>query len=167
MPTLLIIRSFCRLKDEGIQTEGYTLSRKARIKPFNTFSVSRSLGSSRDESFNSRLKTVSKILVCLVYLVYLIEPEKPNRPDRPDDQTNQRQAFSLSTCSSQSATVSVSKIPWCVICNTGIVSEWSVLSLWINTLRWITLVYWLQCTSSETVLIVLDVGKTRTRRNLR
>ena len=41
----------------GVQAEGYSLSRKARIKPFKTFSVSTALGSSRDESFNSRLKT--------------------------------------------------------------------------------------------------------------
>jgi hypothetical protein len=38
------------IQAEGIQTEGYKLSRKARIKPFNTFSVSTTLGSSRDES---------------------------------------------------------------------------------------------------------------------
>jgi hypothetical protein len=43
----------------GVQAEGYELSHKARIKPFNTFSVSTALGSSRDESFNSRLKTKS------------------------------------------------------------------------------------------------------------
>jgi hypothetical protein len=30
--------------------KGYKLSRKARIKPFNTFSVSTTLGSSSDES---------------------------------------------------------------------------------------------------------------------
>ena len=40
----------------GVQAEGCTLSRKARMKPFITFSVSTSLGSSRDESFNGRLK---------------------------------------------------------------------------------------------------------------
>jgi hypothetical protein len=34
----------------GVQAEGYKLSRKARTKPFNTFSVSTTLGSSRDES---------------------------------------------------------------------------------------------------------------------
>jgi hypothetical protein len=39
-----------------LKAEGYTLSRKARIEPFKTFSVSTTLGSSRDESFNSRLK---------------------------------------------------------------------------------------------------------------
>jgi hypothetical protein len=39
-----------------LKAEGYKLSRKARIKPFNTFSVSTTLGSSRDESLNSRLK---------------------------------------------------------------------------------------------------------------
>jgi hypothetical protein len=33
-----------------LKAEGYKLSRKARIKPFNTFSVSTTLGSSRDES---------------------------------------------------------------------------------------------------------------------
>ena len=33
-----------------LKAEGYTLSRKARIKPFNTFSVSTTLGSSRNES---------------------------------------------------------------------------------------------------------------------
>ena len=42
-----------------LKAEGYTLSRKARIKPFNTVSVSTTLGSSRYESFNSRLKTKS------------------------------------------------------------------------------------------------------------
>lgn len=45
----------------GVQAEGYTLSRKARIKPFNTFSVSTTLGSSGDESFNRRLKLKTKI----------------------------------------------------------------------------------------------------------
>ena len=40
----------------GVQAEGYKLSRKARIKPFKTFSVSTTVGSSRDESSNSRLK---------------------------------------------------------------------------------------------------------------
>jgi Papain-like cysteine protease AvrRpt2 len=40
-----------------LKAEGYELSHKARIKPFKTFSVSTALGSSRDESFNSRLKT--------------------------------------------------------------------------------------------------------------
>jgi hypothetical protein len=34
----------------GVQAEGYKLSRKARITPFNTFSVSTTVGSSRDES---------------------------------------------------------------------------------------------------------------------
>ena len=33
-----------------LKAEGYKLSRKARIKPFKTFSVSTTLGSSRDES---------------------------------------------------------------------------------------------------------------------
>ena len=40
----------------GVQAEGYSLSRKARIKPFKTFSVSTTSGSSRNESFNGRLK---------------------------------------------------------------------------------------------------------------
>jgi hypothetical protein len=33
-----------------LKAEGYKLSRKARIKPFKTFSVSTTVGSSRDES---------------------------------------------------------------------------------------------------------------------
>jgi hypothetical protein len=33
----------------GVQAEDYELSRKARIKPFNTFSVSMTFGSSRHE----------------------------------------------------------------------------------------------------------------------
>jgi hypothetical protein len=33
-----------------LKAEGYPLSRKAQIKPFNTFSVSMTLASSRDES---------------------------------------------------------------------------------------------------------------------
>ena len=33
-----------------LKAEGYKLSRKARIKPFKTFSVSTTLGSSNDES---------------------------------------------------------------------------------------------------------------------
>jgi hypothetical protein len=32
-----------------LKAEDYELSRKARIKPFNTFSVSMTYGSSRDE----------------------------------------------------------------------------------------------------------------------
>jgi hypothetical protein len=39
-----------------LKAEGYKLSRKARIKPFKTVSVSTTVGSSRDESFNSRLQ---------------------------------------------------------------------------------------------------------------
>jgi len=42
--------------DSGVQTEGYTFSRKARITPFNTFSVSTTVGSSRDVFFNGRLQ---------------------------------------------------------------------------------------------------------------
>jgi hypothetical protein len=41
---------------DRLRAEGYKLSRKARIKPFKTFSVSTTVGSSRDESSNSRLK---------------------------------------------------------------------------------------------------------------
>jgi len=43
----------------GVQAEGYKLSRKARIKPFKTSTVSTTVASSRDESFNGRLKTKS------------------------------------------------------------------------------------------------------------
>ncbi|MBX9660805.1 MAG: hypothetical protein K2X00_19795, partial [Nitrospiraceae bacterium] len=38
----------------GVQTEGYNLSRKARIKPFKTFSVSTTVGSSRDKSSSGK-----------------------------------------------------------------------------------------------------------------
>jgi hypothetical protein len=51
-PILLRLEESCqaaRRTYSGIQAEGYKLSRKARTKPFKTFSVSTTLGSSRDE----------------------------------------------------------------------------------------------------------------------
>jgi hypothetical protein len=94
-----------------------------------------------------RLKAgLSGHLVCLVDLVHLISPRqpnklnKPNKPNRPNEQ-DRLAAFSLSTCVATIATVSVLKIPWCVICNTGTIPEYSVLLLLINTLHDTTLVY--------------------------
>ena len=44
-----------------LTAEGYKLSRKARIKPFKTFSVSTTLGSSKDESLlRKKLKRFDK-----------------------------------------------------------------------------------------------------------
>ena len=44
-----------------LTAEGYQLSRKARIKPFKTFSVSTTLGSSKDEStLRKKLKRFDK-----------------------------------------------------------------------------------------------------------
>ena len=55
-PTIMMFRTKVTTQVFRLKAEGYELSRKARIKPFKTFSVSTTLGSSRDESFNSRRK---------------------------------------------------------------------------------------------------------------
>ena len=57
--TRLIHEGFLTTQVFRLKAEGYELSRKARIKPFRTFSVSTTFGSSRDESFNRRLKAKS------------------------------------------------------------------------------------------------------------
>jgi hypothetical protein len=63
-----------------LKAEGYALSCNARIKPFKTISVSTTLGSSRDESFISRLKTKSLQPIYLSNYSLRVMPVRVSQP---------------------------------------------------------------------------------------